>query len=180
MSVNDIPGRPARELSDVELEQQGTQAHATRNWVFLHGSAEQFAHHTTRMLELEREYVRRHPRRTWQGSGGAPRDVLATAEAWRQSVRAVVQQLAALVELPDPPMASPVSGDPATVFLTQIAAAPDGRLHKLEAHQVAREVGLERAALARLYNTDSPMLVTEQEYRVITEAGRARVVGTST
>jgi hypothetical protein len=77
-------------------------------------------------------------------------------------------------------MASPVSGDPATAFLTQIAAAPDGRLHKLEAHQVAREVGLERAALARLYNTDSPMLVTEQEYRVITEAGRARVVGTST
>ena len=179
MSDNDIPGRPARELSDVELEQQGTQAHATRNWVFLHGSAEQFAHHTTRMLELEREYVRRHPRRTWQGSGGAPRDVVATAQAWRQSVRGVVQQLEALVELNDPPVASPVSGDPATVFLTRIADAPDGRLHKLEAHQVAREVGLERAALAKLNNTDPPLLATELEDRVITDAGRARIVAAS-
>ena len=46
-------GRPARELSDEELEQQGRNAHETRNWVFLHGTAEQFATHTSRMLELE-------------------------------------------------------------------------------------------------------------------------------
>jgi len=61
-------GRPARELSDEELEQQGTHAHETRNWVFLHGTAEQFATHTARMLELEQEYLRRHPKRTWQGA----------------------------------------------------------------------------------------------------------------
>jgi len=179
MSDNDSLGRPARELSDEELEQQGTQAHATRNWVFLHGSAEQFAHHTTRMLELEREYVRRHPRRTWQGSGGVPKDVMATAEAWRQSVRGVIQQLEALVELPDAPAAAAVTGDPETAFLKRIADAPGGRLHKLEAHQAAREVGLERAALAKLYNTDPPLLATELQDRVITDVGRARIEGTS-
>ena len=35
-------GRPARELSDEELEQQGKNAHDTRNWVFLHGTADQW------------------------------------------------------------------------------------------------------------------------------------------
>lgn len=64
-------GRPVEELTDEELETQGTQAHRTRNWVFLHGTAEQFANHTVRMLALEQEYLRRHPKRTWQGSGGA-------------------------------------------------------------------------------------------------------------
>jgi Family of unknown function (DUF6158) len=63
-------GVPAHELTDEELERQGTQAHATRNWVFLHGTAEQFAHHTERMQELEQEYLRRHPKRTWQGLEG--------------------------------------------------------------------------------------------------------------
>ena len=51
-------GRPASELSDEELEQQGKHAHDTRNWVFLHGSAEQFAHHTTRMLQIGRASCR--------------------------------------------------------------------------------------------------------------------------
>ncbi len=64
-------GVPARELSDAELERQGVQAHATRHRVFLHGTAEQFRTHTRRMLALEEEYLRRHPQRTWQGSGGA-------------------------------------------------------------------------------------------------------------
>lgn len=60
-------GRPVEELSDSELEIQGKQAHDTRNWVFLHGTTEQFANHTRRMLALEEEYLRRHPKRTWQG-----------------------------------------------------------------------------------------------------------------
>jgi hypothetical protein len=82
-------GVPARELSDDELERQGTQAHATRNWVFLHGTAEQFRHHTERMLELEQEYLRRHPKRTWQGvaeGGPAPG---AGADAVGSLLRAV-------------------------------------------------------------------------------------------
>lgn len=155
MSDRDAQGRPAGELSDEELEVQGTQAHATRNWVFLHGSAEQFAHHTTRMLELEREFMRRHPKRTWQGSGGAPSD------------------------LSDAPSAPAVSDDPETAFLKRIADAPGGRLHKLEAHQAARETGLDRAALAKLYTVDPPLLATEMQDRLITEAGRARITGMS-
>lgn len=178
MSENHGQGRPVRELSNEELEQQGTQAHATRNWVFLHGSAEQFAHHTTRMLELEREYVRRHPRRTWQGSGGAPTDVVATAQAWRETVRGVIQQLEALVDLSDAPAVPVTSDDPETAFLKRIADAPGGRLHKLEAHQAAREVGLERAAVARLYKVDPPLLATDLQDRVITDAGLARLAGT--
>ena len=73
-------GVPAQELSDAELAQQGTQAHASRNWVFLHGTVEQFRRHTERMLELEQEYLRRFPKRTWQGSGGGDGTV-ATAIA---------------------------------------------------------------------------------------------------
>ena len=69
MTDKHIQGRPARELSDERLEQQDTQAHATGNWVFLHGSAEQFGRHTTRMLKLEREYARRFPKHTWQAPG---------------------------------------------------------------------------------------------------------------
>ena len=179
MSENEIQGRPARELTNEALEQQGTQAHATRNWVFLHGSAEQFAHHTTRMLELEREYIRRHPQRTWQGSGGAPTDVAATTQAWRVTVRGVIQQLEALVDLAEAPAVPAIGDDPEIAFLKRIADAPGGRLHKLEAHQAAREVGLERAAVARLYTIDPPLLTTELQDRVITDAGRARIAGIS-
>lgn len=138
-------GRPARELSDDELERQGTNAHETRNWVFLHGTAEQFATHTARMLELEQEFLRRHPKRTWQGSGGAATD--------RDD-------------------ASPAP-DPALALLRALARAQEGRLNKLEVHQLAREVGLDRAALARLYSADPPLLATDRQDRVITEAGRA-------
>ena len=175
MSDHEPQGRPAGELSDEELEQQGKNAHDTRNWVFLHGSAEQFAHHTSRMLELEREYLRRHPKRTWQGSGGAPHDVRETAEAWRETVRGVIQQLEALVELPDPPATTESGVDPEVAFLQRIADAPGGRMHKLEAHQAAREVGLERAAVARLYTADPPLVTTELQDRVITDEGRARL-----
>lgn len=68
-----MSGRAVEELSDEELESQGKQAHDTRNWVFLHGTAEQFANHTKRMLQLENEYLRRHPKRTWQGFSAAER-----------------------------------------------------------------------------------------------------------
>ena len=136
----DDVGRPARELSDDELEHQGRTAHETRNWVFLHGTARQFATHTARMLELEQEYLHRHPRRTWQGHDGE-------------------------VAQPDPELA----------LLRQVAGAPSGRMHKLEVHQLAREVGLERSALARLYQGEAPLLAAEGRDRVVTEAGRARV-----
>ena len=67
--------------------------------------------------------------------------------------------------------------DPVRALLQQVADAPGGRLHKLEVHQVARLVGLERAELAELYKADPQLLATEKQDRVITEAGRARLVG---
>ena len=139
-------GVPAGELSDEELERQGVQAHATRHWVFLHGTAEQFRTHTRRMLELEDEYLRRHPQRTWQGSGGAD-----SAPAARQ-----------------------LEGDAARVaLLAKFAAAPDGTLDKLEAHQVARTIAPNQRLVAELYKQDPPLLRAEGDSRVITEAGRA-------
>jgi hypothetical protein len=171
MTTAETYGRPARELSDEELEQQGKQAHETRNWVFLHGTAAQFATHTARMLELEQEYLRRHPKRTWQGSGGAA-DVSSDVEVRRAALRGMFTQLEALLERrPVEPGARP-DGDPVTALLRHIAEQTGGRMNKLEVHQLAREVGLERAALARLYNADPPLLVTERQDRVITDAGR--------
>lgn len=170
-------GRPAHELSDAELEQQGTTAHETRNWVFLNGTAEQFATHTARMFELEQEYLRRHPKRTWQGSGGAPahQDELAVL---KQALRGISTQITALLEHEPatPDIETDRDGDdPALALLSRIAAADGGRLHKLEVHQIAREVGLDRPSLAKLYQSDPPLLITEQADRVITPAGRARL-----
>ena len=136
-------GRPAADLSDEELATQGKQLHDSRNWVFLHGSAAQFATHTARMLELEQEYLRRFPKRTWQG-----------------------------IEETEP---QGVDGDTVVTLLQRVADAPGGRMHKLEVHQAARLVGLDRAALAKLYTAEPKLLATEKQDRVITDAGRARL-----
>ncbi len=178
MTSVETQGRPARELTDEELEQQGKNAHETRNWVFLHGTAAQFATHTARMLELEQEYLRRYPKRTWQGSGGAA-DVKSDVDVLRTALRGIIIQLEALLDnrpAPDAHAEHPVA-DPATALLRRVADQPGGRMNKLEVHQAAREVGLERAALARLYNADPPLLTTEKQDRVITDAGRASLAG---
>jgi hypothetical protein len=178
-------GVPATELTDEELARQGTHAHATRNWVFLHGTAEQFRHHTERMLELEQEYLRRYPKRTWQGSGGAGGLDLAevdTLEQVRHLTRAYATALDALLArrdagkpAADAAGAAPADGaDAERELLRRYAAAPEGRMHKLEAHQAARAIGLAPAAVAALYKADPPLLVTAGEYRQITPAGRAR------
>jgi hypothetical protein len=170
-------GRPASELSDAELERQGTHAHATRNWVFLHGTAEQFTRHTERMLELEQEYLRRHPKRTWQGTAAEGPEV-DEATMLRATLRTIVEQVeAVLAQMPaaDAVAAPPATADAELALLSRVADAPGGRLHKLEAHQAAREVGLTRAALARLYTASPPLLATEQHDRVITAAGRERL-----
>ena len=177
-------GVPASELTDAELEHQGSHAHATRNWVFLHGTAEQFRHHTERMLELEQEYLRRHPKRTWQGSGGADgdqvdlagMDVLAQVRLLTRTYATAVESLLSRAPSEPSTRSEPIrSDDRAGDLLRRYTAAPDGRLHKLEAHQAAREIGLSPAAVAALYKADPPLLVTAGEYRQITPAGRARI-----
>ncbi|MBI4939920.1 MAG: hypothetical protein HY830_04145 [Actinobacteria bacterium] len=176
-------GVPARELSDEELERQGTHAHATRNWVFLHGTAEQFAHHTERMLELEKEYLRRHPKRTWQGSADSGGEV-DEATRLRTALRGLVTQIeSVLAEADTLPGNGSTAGPGAaagrqdggagvTALLTEVAAAPGGRLHRLELHQAARRAGLPRADLAQLYRSDPPLLAADGADRVLTEAGK--------
>ena len=186
-------GLPARDLSDAELERQGTRAHATRNWVFLHGTADQFRHHTERMLELEQEYLRRHPKRTWQGEGGRAdrrgrtgRGSLDRVEQARQMLRTfhaqmdgLLVELAAAIAAADPDGAGAAPGGAALRLLERFAAAPGGRLHKLEAHQAARELGLRPVDLAKLYKQEPPLLVTDLSDRVLTEEGRRRLVARS-
>jgi hypothetical protein len=170
----DVSGVPARELSDEDLEHQGAQAHATRNWVFLHGTAEQFQRHTERMLELEQEYLRRHPKRTWQGAADAPTEV-DEATRLRVAVRGLVTQMEALLSSGEE-IAHTKDHDAQAELevLRSVAAAADGRLHRLEVHQVARRAGISRAALAQMYRCDPPLLRAEGHDRVITEAGRQR------
>ncbi|MCW2725103.1 MAG: hypothetical protein JWN35_2024 [Frankiales bacterium] len=167
-------GRPARELSDEELEQQGTHAHATRNWVFLHGTAEQYARHTERMLELEQEYLRRHPKRTWQGAGDAPQE-LDEATRLRFALRGLQRQIDALLADAEPQESAGPDGAQVGNLLRRVSAA-GGRMHKLELHQTARELGIAPAGLAALYRGPQPLLRTEKDERVLTDAGLA-VIG---
>lgn len=164
--------KPVRELSDAELDQQASYAHATRDWVFHHGTSDQFRHHTERMLELEHEYLRRHPQRTWQGTVDAPKEI-DEATRLRLALRALSRQLDALLA-DSPEVSDPDVADPSAVraLLARVAEA-GGRMHKLEIHQVARELGISPLALASLYRGDRPLLAADRDERVLTEAGRA-------
>jgi hypothetical protein len=167
-------GLPARELSDAELEHQGARAHATRNWVFLHGTAQQFQRHTERMLELEQEYLRRHPKRTWQGAADEPIEV-DEATRLRSAVRGLVTQMEALLSSGEDLTETPERDERAeTEVLKAVAGAPGGRLHRLEVHQIARRAGVTRAALAQLYRCDPPLLRADGHDRVVTDEGRRR------
>ncbi len=164
-----MEGRPARQLSDEELEQQGTHAHATRNWVFLHGTAEQYQRHTERMLELEQEYLRRHPKRTWQGTGADPQ-VVDEPTRLRLALRGLQRQIDAILaegidERPED------EADPEKLQqLLQRVADNGGRMHRLELHQVARELGISPVALAQLYRGVKPVLLTGRDQRVLISA----------
>ncbi|MCW2508056.1 MAG: hypothetical protein JWP68_1204 [Modestobacter sp.] len=174
--MTDRQGVPARDLSDEELERQGVHAHAMRHWVFLHGTAEQFRTHTERMLELEQEYLRRHPQRTWQGAGDD-----GTAPSRDARIRDLVQTFSRAMTalLDEEPATVPAAGDhrdPVTAqasLLRRFSEAPEGRLHKLEAHQMARQLSPDSHLVARLYRQDPPLLQADRDMRVITEAGRA-------
>jgi hypothetical protein len=178
MTTTERPGVPASELSDEDLERQGVHAHAMRHWVFLHGTAEQFRTHTERMLELEQEYLRRHPQRTWQGSGGG-----AVAPSRDERIRDLVQTFSRAVTavLDEEPAPTADAGeDPRrlpdqaqSALLRRFADAPGGRLHKLEAHQIARQLSPDSHLVAALYRQDPPLLQAERDMRVLTTAGRA-------
>ena len=69
-----MTGVPPEQLSDEDLERELEHLHETRHDTFLHGSDDALAFHTSRMNELEQEYLRRNPdrvidaRRTRHGS----------------------------------------------------------------------------------------------------------------
>ena len=46
-------------------------------------------------------------------------------------------------------------------------------MNRLEVHQLARRFGVPRPLLAGLYTGDDPLLATDRQDRVITDAGRA-------
>jgi hypothetical protein len=174
--MSDRPGIPASDLTDEELERQGVHAHTMRHWVFLHGTAEQFRTHTERMLELEQEYLRRHPQRTWQGSGGD-----AASPSRDDRIRDLVQTFSRAVTTlldEEPAAAAPAREWPdaesaQAALLARFAEAPEGRMHKLEAHQIARQLAPDSHLVARLYRQDPPLLLAERDMRVLTDAGRA-------
>ncbi|MFI5640857.1 DUF6158 family protein [Streptomyces goshikiensis] len=56
-------GPSARNLEEGRLLKELEAIHRTRHETLLHGSNDALVTHTDRMNELEREYVRRHPRR---------------------------------------------------------------------------------------------------------------------
>ena len=56
-------GIPAGDLADEDLLRELKQLHDTRHDTFLHGSTEALETHTTRMREMEDEYLRRYPER---------------------------------------------------------------------------------------------------------------------
>lgn len=191
--MENLSGLPARELSDIELERLGSRAHATRSWVFLHGTSSQYRHHTERMLELEQEYLRRHPQRTWQGTvddetpvtvGDRIEQIQQILSHFESEMSRLLTELTELThtsdltKLTDATRKTTGEGptDTEVKLLARYAEAPAGRLHKLEAHHAARELGLHPSRVAQLYRQDPPLLAVDGGYRVLTEDGRAALV----
>ncbi len=77
-------GIPAGALADHDLLRELASLHRTRNTTLRHGSDPALAHHDQRMVELEREYLRRFPEREIDperlAAGARARD---TSGRWR-------------------------------------------------------------------------------------------------
>jgi hypothetical protein len=52
-------GIPASELADEDLERELAHSHEKRHDIFVGGTADQLANHSTRTRDLEAEYLRR-------------------------------------------------------------------------------------------------------------------------
>lgn len=57
-------GIPPEQLEDDDLRRELHHLYETREDTFFNGTGDAFEVHTDRMLELEREYARRHPDET--------------------------------------------------------------------------------------------------------------------
>lgn len=56
-------GIPGPDLAEADLLRELATLHQTRNDTFLHAGADALVTHTARTVELEDEYLRRHPER---------------------------------------------------------------------------------------------------------------------
>lgn len=178
----DIDELAGDELSDKDLERQITRAHATRSWVFLHGSALEYRRHTERMLALEQEFLGRHPQRTWQASGREDKPSASLGDRIhqiREVVRTFQSEMDWLIAELDEVMIETrrTTGEELLAvevqLLSEFSARPDGRMNKLEAHQTARRLGISSAQLAQLYRRNPPVLTVSGADRMLTEAGLA-------
>lgn len=70
-----MPGIDPSELSDDDLDREVAHLHETRHETFLNGSQDALETHTSRMLGLEQEFLRRFPDR----SAPDPRRVRASS-----------------------------------------------------------------------------------------------------
>jgi hypothetical protein len=61
--VSDFHGVPPADLAEDDLLRELRHLHDTRHGTFLHGSGDALGTHTRRTVELEDEYLRRHPER---------------------------------------------------------------------------------------------------------------------
>ncbi len=92
---------------------------------------------------------------------------------------AAVEQLLVRHNIAEPAKSAQAApADLENALLRRYVSAPNGRLHKLEAHQAAREIGIAPVAVAALFKAQPPLLVTAGEYRRLTDAGRARAGAT--
>jgi hypothetical protein len=59
----DMSGVSPQDLAEADLIRELAHLHRTRHDTFLHGSPDALREHNSRLAELEREYLRRHPER---------------------------------------------------------------------------------------------------------------------
>jgi hypothetical protein len=59
----DVSGVSPQDLAEADLIRELAHLHRTRHDTFLHGSPDALREHSSRLAELEEEYLRRHPER---------------------------------------------------------------------------------------------------------------------
>src|SRR5687768_14396757 len=94
---------------------------------------------------------------------------LPERHARRQALGMLIDEIEALLGADE--QVEPTVRETAGRALLARFAEAGGRLHKIEAHQLAREIGVPLAAVAGLYRHDPPLLGTSGNDRYLTNAG---------
>ena len=92
-------------------------------------------------------------------------------QTFSRAITALLDEEAATSSAAGSPRRDPVQAQVA--LLRRFTEVPDGRMHMLEAHQLARQLAPDSHLVAQLYRQDPPLLQADRDVRVITDAGRA-------